>query len=133
MQDRTFINVSEAQTLEGPWSQGVRVGQLVFTSGQVPVNPRTEEVVEGGVQEQVRQSLSNVETILESSGASLADVVKVTVYLADYSDFDAVNEAYGKFFGPNYPARTLITARELPVLNGRSVRVIIEAIAYIPH
>jgi 2-iminobutanoate/2-iminopropanoate deaminase len=131
MDDRIYINVAEARTLDGPWSHGVRAGPLVFTSGQVPVNPETGKVVDGGVREQVHQSLANIQAILQSAGATLGDIVKATVYLIDYRDFAAVNEAYAEKIGPSYPARTLITARELPVLHGRQVRVIIEAIAYV--
>lgn len=132
MTDIQYVNVESAWTMDGPWSQGVRIGSLIFTSGQIPVSPTTRKVVEGGIGVQVAQSLRNVEQILNAAGASLQDVVKVTVFLSDYANFEAMNDAYAGFFDKHAaPARTCITARELPTIDGRQVQVIIDAIAVV--
>jgi 2-iminobutanoate/2-iminopropanoate deaminase len=131
MVSRIAINTPAANTISGPWSHGVRVGPLLFTSGQVPINPATNTVESADVAMQVRQSLQNVEAILAAGGATAADIAKVTVYLRDYADFAAVNEEYERHFAAPYPARTLVTVASLPIVKGVLCRCIIEAIAYV--
>ena len=128
---KTAINSDSTATISGPWSHGIRVGPLVFTSGQVPINPETGHVDSADVADQVRQSLKNIEAILSQAGARRDDIAKVTVYLRDYADFPAVNREYERFFEAPYPARTLITAASLPVVDGVLCRCIIEAVAYV--
>lgn len=97
----------------GPYSQAIAAGNWVYTSGQLGLNPETGTLAEG-VQEQTRQSLRNVQAILEEAGASLDHVVKTTVYLKDMNDFAAVNEIYSTFFTEPYPARSAIEVARLP-------------------
>ena len=130
---RTAVNADNTLTIKGPWSPGVRVGPFVFTSGQVPINPDTHLVEHADIRPQVRQSLTNVERIITAAGATRADVAKVTIYLRDYADFGPTNEEYEKFFDEPYPARTLITAASLPIVEGVLCRCIIEAIAYVEN
>ncbi|MEZ0393899.1 MAG: RidA family protein [Desulfurococcaceae archaeon] len=111
----------------GPYSQGIVVGNFIFVSGQIPIDPATGALVGGDVREQTIRVLENVNAILNSAGASLKDVVKVTAYLVDPADFQAFNEVYTKFFeGGPYPARTTVFVKELP----RGARVEIDVIAW---
>ena len=99
---------------KGPYSQAVAFGKLVFVSGQGPVDPQTGQIVDGDVLAEMRTAMQNVESILKESGSSLANVVKVTLYLADMDDFGRVNEVYKNYFKPPFPARTTIQAGRLP-------------------
>ena len=124
------LHVEDAPKAIGPYVQAqvVRLhgGQkMVFTSGQVGIDPATGELVEGGVREQATRVLANLTSVLRGAGLTLADVVKTTVYLADMSDFAAMNEIYGAAFGPVPPARTTIAAAGLP----KGARVEIECVA----
>jgi 2-iminobutanoate/2-iminopropanoate deaminase len=113
----------------GPYSPAVRAGDFIFVSGQVPVDPATQQLVSSGITEETRQVLSNLRRVLEGCGASLADVVKVCVYLADGQDFKAMNEVYAEFFGEAKPTRTtVVTAFALP-----NISVEIDAVAYRPR
>jgi len=107
-----------------PFSHGFRGGNLVFTSGQVGTDPKTGAILEG-IEAQTRQALENVEAVLEAAGCSRKDVVKVTVFLADMRDYNAMNKVYGGFFSKPYPARSTVEAR----LANQNMRVEIEAIA----
>lgn len=101
----------------GPYSQGVRVGNLVFTAGQIPLDPATGQIVAGGIAEQTTQVLENLKAIVEESGSSLAKAVKTTVFLKDLQDFAAMNAVYGKYFtleGVAAPARTTVEIARLP-------------------
>ena len=109
----------------GPYSQAVRAGQFIFTSGQIPLDPATGEFVPGGIAEQTEQVLRNLSAVLEAAGTSISRVVKTTVFLADMNDFAAMNEVYGRFFGAEPPARSTVEAARLP----RDARVEIEVIA----
>ena len=100
-------------------------GDFVFSSGQIPIDPRTGQFVEGGIAEQTEQVMKNLSEVLRAAGADFGDVVKTTVYLADMSDFAAMNEVYGRFFPENPPARSTVQAARLP----RDARVEIDAIA----
>ena len=112
----------------GPYNQGiVASGSFVFTAGQVAIDPLTGQVIQGDIKAQTRQVLKNLQAILEHGGASLASVVKTTVFLKDMGEFAAMNEVYGEFFKENPPARSTVEVARLP----RDVKVEIEAIAVV--
>ena len=108
------ISTSNAPAAIGPYSQAIEVNGVVYTSGQLPIDPATGAFPEGGVQEQTRQSLLNVQAILAEAGLTLANVVKTTVFLADMGDFAAMNEIYAQFFTEPFPARSAIAVKALP-------------------
>lgn len=108
------IVTSAAPAAIGPYSQAIEVNGFVYASGQLPIDPATGAFPEGGVQEQTRQSLLNVKSILEEAGLTLANVVKTTVYLADMGDFAAMNEIYSQFFSQPFPARSAVAVKALP-------------------
>ena len=109
------INTDNAPAAIGPYSQAIDSGTgLIFVSGQLPIDPATGAVPEGGVQEQTRQSLTNAKAILEAAGLGLANVVKTTVFLADMGDFAAMNEIYAQFFSEPFPARSAVAVKTLP-------------------
>lgn len=108
------IHTEKAPKAIGPYSQAIKVDNLVFASGQVPIVPATGEFVEGGIKEQTRQSLTNAKAILEEAGTSLSKVVKTTVYLSDMANFAAMNEVYAEFFTQPYPARSAVAVKTLP-------------------
>lgn len=122
---KEIVATERAPRAIGPYSQAVRSGNLLFASGQIPIDPATGEFIAGGIAEQTEQVLRNVSAILEAAGGSLDQVIKTTVFLADMDDFTAMNEVYGRFFGENPPARATVQAARLP----RDARVEIEAIA----
>ncbi|MDD3840576.1 MAG: RidA family protein [Clostridia bacterium] len=124
---KNIINTKKAPSAIGPYSQGVKVGNFIFTSGQIPIDPATGELVEGDIQEQTKRSLQNVKEILEAAGATLGDVIKVTVFISDMNDFAKINQVYGEFFGSNKPARSCVEVARLP----KDVGVEIETIAVI--
>ena len=111
---KKVISTSKAPAAIGPYSQTIQVGNLVFASGQIPIDPATGSFVEGGVKEQARQSLTNVKAILEEAGLTLDNVVKTTVFLADMNDFADVNAVYAEFFAEPYPARSAVAVKTLP-------------------
>jgi 2-iminobutanoate/2-iminopropanoate deaminase len=117
---------SDVPPPKGPYSPAVRAGDFVYVSGQVPRDPRTGELAGDDVATQTRQTLSNLQRVLEQAGASLADVVSVTVYLARADDWGAMNEVYSKAFHQPFPSRTTVGA-EL-----RGILVEISAVAYLP-
>lgn len=109
------LSTAAAPAAIGPYSQAIDSGAgLVFVSGQLPIEPATGAFPEGGVKEQTRQSLLNAGAILSSSGLSLANVVKTTVFLADMADFAAMNEVYASFFAAPFPARSAVAVKALP-------------------
>jgi 2-iminobutanoate/2-iminopropanoate deaminase len=110
----------------GPYSQAVKVGPWLFLSGQIPIDPRSGEVVDGDIEVQTRRVLENVKAILESMGYTLDDVVKVTVYLADLKDFPRFNNVYSEYFKDKPPARTTVQVTGLP----RNAKIEIDVIAY---
>jgi 2-iminobutanoate/2-iminopropanoate deaminase len=122
---KDIIATDRAPQAIGPYSQAIRAGNLVFASGQIPIDPATGEFVAGGITEQTEQVLRNLSAVFEAAGLGLAQVVKTTVFLADMDDFAAMNEVYGKFFAQQPPARATVQAARLP----RDARVEIEAIA----
>ena len=108
------INTEKAPKAIGPYSQAIQVGNLVYTSGQLPINPTTGAFPEGGIKEQTRQSLSNIQAILEEAGLTMSNVVKTTVFLADMNDFADMNAVYAEFFTQPYPARSAVAVKTLP-------------------
>lgn len=118
------LHTDKAPQAIGPYSQGMQTGNLVFTSGQLPLNPETGEL-EGDIQKATRQSLENIKNILESAGTSMDKVVKVVIFLRDMNDFAAMNEAYGTYFPSNPPARSAVQVARLP----KDAIIEIEAIA----
>lgn len=109
----------------GPYSQAVRANGFVFLSGQIPLDPKTQQVVEGDVAAQTERVLQNLKGVVEAAGSSLQHVVKTTVFLADMNDFAAMNEVYGRYFTIHPPARSTVQVSRLP----RDVRVEIDLIA----
>lgn len=124
-QPMQIIRTDDAPAAIGPYSQAVVHGGLVFTAGQIPLDPATGEMVEGSIEDQAERVLRNLAAVLEAAGASLNSVVKTTVFVADMNDFAAVNGVYGRFFGEHRPARSTVQAARLP----RDARVEIEAVA----
>lgn len=119
------ITTNNAPGAIGPYSQAVKAGELVFCSGQIPIDPATGEFVSEAVSEQTEQVLKNLGEVLKAAGASFASVVKTTVFLADMNDFAEMNEVYGRYFGDNKPARATVQAARLP----RDAKVEIDCIA----
>lgn len=119
------INTDKAPAAIGPYSQAIHAGNLVFVSGQLPVDPATGNFAEGGIKELTRQSLINMKNILEAEGLKMSQVVKTTVFLADMADFAEMNEVYAEFFEKPFPARSAIAIKTLP----KNARVEIECIA----
>ena len=111
---KKVINTTKAPAAIGPYSQAIQVGNLVYTSGQIPINPVTGVFVEGGIKEQTRQSLQNVKAILEEAGLTMSKVVKTTVFMADMNDFADMNAVYAEFFAEPYPARSAVAVKTLP-------------------
>jgi 2-iminobutanoate/2-iminopropanoate deaminase len=124
---REPVSTSHAPAAIGPYSQAIRAGDFLFVSGQIPLDPATGTLVDGDVAAQTHRVLRNLGAILQEAGASFQHVVKTTVYLADMSEFGAMNEVYGSYFPAPSPARATIQAARLP----RDVRVEIDFIAYL--
>ena len=124
---KEIIITENAPGAIGPYSQAVKTGNLVFCSGQIPIDTATGEFVSEDAAEQTEQVLKNLSAVLEAAGTSLNNVVKTTVFLADMNDFTAMNEVYAKFFSENKPARATVQAARLP----RDARVEIECIALV--
>jgi len=120
------IETAEAPAAIGPYSQGVRAGDYLFLSGQIPLDPATGEVVPGGIAMQAEQAMVNLAAVLAAAGVSFAQVVKTTIYLTDLNDFAVVNGVYGRFFSGTFPARATVQVAALP----KGVGVEIDAIAY---
>ena len=108
------ISTTKAPAAIGPYSQAIQVGNLVYTSGQIPIDPATGVFVEGGIKEQTRQSLTNVKAILEEAGLDMSHIVKTTVFMADMNDFGDMNAVYAEFFSEPYPARSAVALKTLP-------------------
>lgn len=119
------IHTTNAPAAIGPYSQAIEVNGFVFASGQIPIDPSTGNIVEGGIKEQTRQALTNASKIMEEAGLTLANVIKTTVFMADMSDFAAMNEVYATFFKEPYPARSAVAVKTLP----KNVLVEVECIA----
>ena len=124
---KTAISTPDAPGAIGPYSQAIRAGDFLFVSGQIPLDPASGTLIDGGVTNQTRRVLENLGAILAAAGVSFDRVVKTTVYLADMTEFAAMNEVYAEFFPQPAPARATIQAAALP----RNVRVEIDLIAYL--
>jgi len=122
-----IISTEKAPGAIGPYSQAIKAGNMIFCSGQIPIDVATGEFVSQDVAEQTEQVLKNLTAVLEAAGAGLNNVVKTSVFLADMNDFAAMNEVYGRFFNENKPARATVQAARLP----RDARVEIECIAVV--
>jgi 2-iminobutanoate/2-iminopropanoate deaminase len=119
------ISSSGAPKAIGPYSPAIRAGELLFVSGQVPLDPATGQMIEGDIAAQTRRVLDNIGALLTSGGRSFADVVRTTIFLADMNDFAAVNDVYGLYFSEPYPARATVQVARLP----KDARVEIDVIA----
>ena len=122
---KEIISTDKAPAAIGPYSQVVKVGNLLFTSGMIPIDPATNTLVEGGIEIQAERALENVKALLEASGTSLGNVVKTVVFIKNMDDFAKVNEIYAKYFTENFPARSCVEVARLP----KDVLIEIEAIA----
>lgn len=122
---REIIRTDNAPAAIGPYSQGIKTDSLIFTAGQIALDPTSGKLVEGGIEAQTRQVLTNLKHILEAAGADLETVVKTTVFLADMGEFAALNNVYAEFFGEAMPARSTVQVAALPM----GARVEIEAVA----
>lgn len=125
--DRHIISTDQAPAAIGPYNQAVKSGDFLFTSGQIPLDPASGDVVAGGIQEQARQVLENLKAVLVAGGAELDSVIKTTCFLNDMSDFLPFNEVYQQFFTGDAPARSCVAVDRLP----KDVLVEVEAIAVV--
>jgi len=123
---KEILSTTAAPAAIGPYSQGIKACNLVITSGQIPVDPATGAFAEGGIREQTRQSLLNVQAVLAQAGLGMEHIIKTTVFLKDMNDFAAMNEVYATFFPGNPPARSAVEVARLP----KDAMVEIEAIAF---
>ncbi len=126
---RQIVQTDNAPGAVGPYSQGTRTDQMVFTAGQLPLDPTTGKIVEGDIQDQTRQSLKNLQAVLEAAGAGLDSVMKTTVFLQDMGEFKLMNEIYAEFFPDNPPARSAVEVAALPL----GARVEIEAVGLVKN
>lgn len=122
--DKKVISTAKAPAAIGPYSQAIEVNGMIFTSGMIPINPETGEIVDG-LQEQAKQALTNVKSLLESQGSEMGKIIKTTVFIKDMNDFAKINEVYATFFDGDYPARSCVEVARLP----KDVLIEIEAIA----
>lgn len=122
----TLINSPQAPAAVGPYSHAARVGNLLFCSGQIPLDPESMKIVEGGIEAQAKQVLSNIEALLGTVGASMANVAKTTIFLTDLGDFATVNGIYEEAFGDHKPARSTIQVAALPLGANVEIECIVE-------
>lgn len=124
---RTLVKTDKSPKAIGPYSQAIKVGNMVYTSGQIPLVPETMEIISENVEEQTKQVLKNLEAVLIEAGSNLNQVIKTTVFIKDMNDFTTINGIYGDFFKDNKPARSCVEVARLP----KDVKVEIEAIAIV--
>ncbi len=129
MNKKIQISTSNAPSAIGAYSQAIKVDKLIFISGQIPLNPKTMEVVDGGFDAQIKQVLLNLKAIIDEAGANLEQVVKINVYLDDLSNFQVVNEQMKLFFKEPYPARAAVEVSRLP----KDVQIEMDAILFIDN
>jgi len=122
---KSAVSAADAPKAIGPYSHAIRTGQLLFVSGQVPIDPATGNLVDGDITAQTQRVMSNLDAVLKAGGLSFAHVVRTTIFLADMGDFAAVNAVYGTFFSEPYPARATVQVSRLP----KDARVEIDAVA----
>ncbi|MTI46522.1 MAG: RidA family protein [Firmicutes bacterium] len=125
--EKVVISTEKAPKAIGPYSQGMKAGNMIYTSGQLAINPETGKLVQDDIKSEARMSLTNLKEVLAEGGASLTDVVKVNIYIKDMNQFGDINEVYGEFFNEHKPARACVEVARLP-LDGN---VEIEAVAVI--
>ena len=123
--EKQIIKTDQAPAAIGPYSQGIRIGDFLFTSGQIALDPATGEMCSGEIEQETEKTLQNIEAILKAGGLSLSHVVKTTVYLADLNHFARMNQVYEQFFSANKPARACVQVAALP----KGAKVEIDAVA----
>jgi len=121
------LQTDDAPAAIGPYSQGIKDGDRIYVSGQGPIDPATGEIIEGDIQEQTARTIENIAAVLASADASLADVLKTTVFVRDVRHYDAVNEVYAEFFDEPAPARSAVEVDDLPIDIGVEIEVIARA------
>ena len=124
---KEIINTVKAPAAIGPYSQAIKVGNFVFTSGQIPLNPATGELITSDIKSETRQCLENVKAILEEAGTNLNNVIKATVFIKDMNQFSQINEVYGEYFAQDKPARSCVEVARLP----KDVNIEIEVVALV--
>ncbi|MGZ8532195.1 MAG: RidA family protein [Candidatus Binatia bacterium] len=124
---RETVSTDKAPKAIGPYEQAIKAGEFVYTAGQIPIDPKSGNLIAGGVAEQTRQVLENLKAVLEAAGSSLDKVIKATVFLKNMADFAALNEVYGEYLGAAKPARSTVAVAELP--RGALVEIDFVAIA----
>lgn len=124
-QEKKAIETSDAPSAIGPYSQAIMIGDLVFTSGQLPINPATGKITEGSITGQTHQALKNLRAVVSGAGGTLDDVVKTTVYLQNISDFQEVNSIYAEYFKGPFPARSAFQVVALPLGAGIEIEAIV--------
>jgi len=122
---KKVIQTEKAPKPIGPYSQAIRAGNFIFLSGQIPIDPKTGELVKGDIRQQTQQVLENIKGVLESQGLGMQDMVKVNIFLKDMGNFNQMNEVYAPYFSSNPPARSTVEVGKLP----RNADIEIEAIA----
>lgn len=122
-----FLSTDNAPSAVGPYSQGVKAENIIYTSGQLAIDPKTGELLKGDIQKETRLALENVKAVLEAAHATVEDIVKVMVFVTNIDDFSLINEVYADFFGDHKPARSLVEVSRLP--KGGDIEI--EAIAII--
>lgn len=123
---KTVISTNNSPAAIGPYSQAIRFNELVFVSGQIPIDPESGKVIKGNIKEQTKQVLENLKNILQAGGSSLPNVLRTTIFLSDMDDYAMVNETYAQYFESSPPARSTVQVSRLP----RDVHIEIDAIAY---
>ncbi len=123
---KEVISTQNAPKAVGPYSQAIRFDKLIFVSGQIPIDPRSDKVIKGSIKEQTRQVLENLKKILEASGSLIQNVLRTTIYLTNIDDYSAVNETYAQYFESASPARSTVQVSRLP----KGVNIEIDAIAF---
>lgn len=124
---REIVKTSKAPDAVGPYSQAVKINKMVFLSGQIAIDPGTQQFIDGDIETQTKRVLENLKAVMEASGSSLEDIVKTTIYLTDINDFSKVNEIYASYFSRGKPARSTVCVAALP----KNARIEIDAIAEI--
>jgi len=125
MNYKEIVNTSKAPNAIGPYSQAIKINKMVFLSGQVAIDPKTQQFIDGDIETQTKRVLDNLKSVIEASGSSLESVVKTTIYLTDINDFSKVNEIYASYFSSGKPARSTVCVAALP----KNAKVEIDAIA----
>lgn len=125
--EKVIISTEKAPKAIGPYSQGIKAGNMIYTSGQLPMDPKTGKLVQDDIKSEARQALANLREVLAEGGAALTDVVKVNVYIKDMNQFGQINEVYAEFFNEHKPARACVEVARLPL----DANVEIEAVAII--